>query len=212
MERVALDVAAIIDREARNVHKRYKEHVEFDDLQGEGWLYVYSHPSQVNAYKEFEKPSLAAWWLSRDLWKALDRYARRERSSQLGYEPDDEQFYAAGVIAKFMPSVLANDPTPPVSAVQEIRSSGDPAEGGEWLAAYLDVKQSYEAVSLTGNERLSLTLTFRDGVSQEALGDALGVDQKTAGRTVVRALQKLSEGLGGPAPGECPASCECRKS
>lgn len=206
-----LNIQSVIESTAHTVRKRYKEYVELEDLISEGWVHVLGHQDQMDEYLKHDKPSLAAWWLGRDIWRKMDRFARTEKSNLLGYEVDDEQYYGAELISGYMPNIFAGSAEPPVKAQQEIRANGDPAEGGEWLAGYLDVLHAWQTVKLTENEVEALRLTFQEGMSQQAVGDALGVNQTTAGRTVVRALRKLSEGLGGPRPADCPDDCECRK-
>lgn len=213
MERVTLDVDAVIKRTAYAVRGRYKNFVELDDLISEGRLHVMDHPGEVAAYTEHEKPSLAAYWLSRDVWKRMDRFARRQRAQALGYEPQDEQFYGVGLIAMMLPFVLTEQPEPPSKPIADVPKSGsDPAHGGDWLIMYLDVQKAWRETVLSDREREVLMLLYLDGDSQESVAALLYIDVRTVQRCQSRALGKLSEALGGKRPGECPYHCECHEA
>lgn len=212
MERLSiLDVDMVVNSTAYAVRGRYKNFVEFEDLVSEGWLWISEHPEQIDEYMSFERPPLAAWWLGRDVWKRMDRYARRQRAASLGYQPEDEAFYGPGVVANMLPHVLSGVPDQPVTEKTGNSNSGDPAHGGDWLVMYLDVKQAWYSTPLSDRERSVLMAVYLDGLSQGSVADLMDIDIKTVGRCLTRGIGKLSEALGGQRPGECPYTCECHE-
>jgi DNA-directed RNA polymerase specialized sigma24 family protein len=204
-----LDVDECIRRTASAVAGRYRGFVSFDDLYMEGWVWALNHPDQLNKYKEHEAPALAAYWMSRDIWKKMDRYARDERARSLGYEPADEAFYGSAQIMNMLPHVLAGVPLKPITEKPEIHSAGDPAEGGDWLASYLDVKSAWDRTVLSKREDYAIRQCVGAGESRQLVGEALGVDYRTVDRCITSAVRKLSEALGGPRPSTCKPGCEC---
>lgn len=195
-----LDINAIIERTARAVAGRYRGYVEYEDLLSEAWTYILEHEDQVQEYREHEQPSLAAWWLGRDVWKKLDKFARKERAAYKGYEVNDEQFYAPAVILNMLPYVLAEDPFPPMRERPEVSSKNDPALGGDWIVMYHDVKAAWNAAPLSTRETFCIRSCIGDELPRAAVGDDLGVDYRTVDRCIQSGVRKLVEALGGPRP------------
>jgi RNA polymerase sigma factor (sigma-70 family) len=176
-----------------------------------GELWMLEHPEKVNEYVLMEEPRLAAWRLGQDVWRAMERYARKERARSVGYKSEDEEFYSEGVIQLILPRVLKGAVEPDVKPKEEIRAPKDPAEGGDYLAGWLDVARAWRQASLSTQERTILELTYLHGASQEAIGDILGLSQPTVSRGHDRGIRKLQRYLGGAKPGDCPYSCECHE-
>jgi DNA-directed RNA polymerase specialized sigma24 family protein len=136
-------------------------------------------------------------------------YAKTEKRQCLGYEAEDEAFYGLTQIAEILPSVMWDEPEPPRSAGSEIRSTSDPAEGGNWLASWLDVKHALNVADLSARERSTLLALYADGESQASWADMLGVTAQAVQQTNTRALRKLQRVLGGERDKGCPYQCEC---
>lgn len=195
-----LDVAAVIGAQAYACKLRYPGIVEQEDLEQEAWVWVLEHPDRVKEREETEDSSLGAYRLGQDLWKVMDAYARREKAQRAGYQPEDEIFISDAVINVVLPSVLKGDPTPPEREGERVANTSDPAEGGGWLATYMDVKIAWEKADLTGRQRDLLVSYYRDGYTQAQVADALGVSQQTVAKRLKYARGKLIEKLGGREP------------
>lgn len=206
-----LDPAAVIDTAAYNVLNKFRTYVEHEDLVSVGWIWVMDHPAKMDEFIAEESASLAAWKLDKAVWKVMERYARKERAHRIGYKPKDEAFYTAAGIESMLPRVLMGDPLPDRVERAEIRPTGDPAEGGDWLAGYIDVSRAWRHAKLTQQEKTILGMTYEEGFSQEVTGEALGLSQATVSRGHDRAIRKLQSYLGGPPVGDCPYSCECHE-
>jgi hypothetical protein len=185
--------------------------VEYQDLEQIGELWMLEHPQKMEEYKTLDEPRLAAWRLGKDLWRAMERYARKERAHSVGFKSEDEEFYSDGMIELILPRVLNGTIQPDVKAREEIRAPRDPAEGGDYLASYLDVQRAWRNAPLADTERTILEFTYIHGLSQQAVGSVLSLSQPTVSRGHDRGILKLQEFLGGAKPGNCPYSCECHE-
>jgi RNA polymerase sigma factor (sigma-70 family) len=197
-----LDIESVVRSQAAKTARRYAGFVEADDLAQEGWVWIIEHPQKVKVHQETEEVSLAAYRLGQDLWKAMESYARREKASASGYEPEDELYFSHSLINLVLPSVLKDDPTPPVQAGERVANTSDPAEGGTWLATYLDVKQAWEKAPLTEAQRDLLEMYYFEEATQQEIADDLGTTQQTVAKRLKAARRKLIDRLGGPEPKE----------
>jgi hypothetical protein len=199
-ETTPLDVAAVIGAQAYAASVRYGANVDKEDLEQEAWVWVVEHPGKMKEHEANPNPQLAAYEFGRDIWSVMDLYARREKAAKGGYQPEDELFVSDAVINVVLPSVLKGDPTPPVRDGERVANTSDPAEGGVWLATWLDVKSAWEKADLTGAQRDLLVSYYRDSVTQLEISDALGIAQPTVTKRLKAARTKLIDQLGGRKP------------
>jgi len=205
-----LNVADVIGATAYGVASRYKGFVEQQDLEQEAWVWCIEHKDAVEQHLEEPDVKLAAYRLGKDVWGCMDRYARRQKASASGYQPDDDIFVSDAVINLVLPSVLKDDPNPPVKAQERTRSVADPAEGGVWLATYLDVKAAWSRADLTQGQRDLLFWYYHDEYTQAELARALEVTQQTVAKRLKQARSKLIDQLGGHRPKDSDAEYRSR--
>lgn len=201
-EKEELDVAAIIGSQAYATKMRFGTAVEQEDLQQEAWVWVLEHPAKIKEHKANENVRLAAYELGKDIWGVMDRYARKEKAQKAGYDVADDIFVSDAVINLVLPSVLKGDPTPPSRDGERVSNTSDPAEGGNWLATYLDVKKAWLAANLTGKQRDLMVSYYRFEDTQQELSQALGITQSAVARRLKAARSKLIDQLGGRKPRE----------
>lgn len=206
-----LDVQQTIEATAYGVYRNFRNYVQKEDLQQEGWLWVAEHSERVQSYVEHENPRQAHWWLDRDLWAVMDKYARSERAQFLGYETSDEAFYGKALVETLLPAVLHGDTTPSKSGDSTGPSTSDPAEGGAYLAMYLDVQHALSVAELAPRERQVVALYYGEGLSQEETAEELTISQQAVSKALRRITDKLIDKLGGRPPSNCPSDCECHK-
>lgn len=197
-----LDIGSVISAQAYACKLRYPNVVEREDLEQEAWIWVLEHPARVEERKATEDSGLGAYRLGQDLWKVMDVYARKEKAARGGYQPEDELFVSDAVINVVLPCVLKGDPTPPVREGERVADTSDPAEGGNWLATFMDVQRAWEAADLTGQQRDLLVSYYRDGLTQKDVADILKISQPTVTKRLKRARAKLIDQLGGREPRE----------
>lgn len=203
-EPYVLDIESCIESQAWTTARNYNGFVDKDDLVQEAWLWVVEHPEQVEAYKNHEQPKLAYWWLQRDLWKVMDAVCRKERAQRLGYDPSDEAFYGKALLEALLPGVLNGAPVQPQGEVSEIRSGKDPAEGGTYLAMYLDVSRAWKEASLTPRERSILRAIYGEGFLKQEVAEDLGITPQAISNQLKRSFEKMIKVLGGQYPPDIP--------
>jgi RNA polymerase sigma factor (sigma-70 family) len=197
-----LDLALAIESQASVCARKFSGFTERDDLIQEGWVWALNNKKKVDEYAAHENVGAAIFWLNRDLSRMMETYARREKAAASGYEPEDDLYFSDALINLVLPSVLKDDPTPPVQAGERVANTSDPAEGGTWLATYLDVKQAWERADLTGNQRDLLEQYYFEEATQQEIATDLGTTQPTVNKRLKNARRKLIDQLGGPEPRE----------
>jgi hypothetical protein len=195
-----LNVQDVIGSQAYSVAARFKGFVDQEDLQQVGWVWCLEHQDKVNDHLENEDVKLAAYRLGQDIWNDMDRYSRKQKASASGYQPDDDLFVSDAVINLVLPHVLKDDPNPPVKAQERTKSTADPAEGGVWLATYLDVKTGWEKADLTQGQRDLLYWYYAEEYTQAELARSLEVGQQAIASRLKRARSKIIDQLGGRRP------------
>jgi RNA polymerase sigma factor (sigma-70 family) len=197
-----LDVDRMIESAAWSVRNRFKQWVDQEDLAQEGYLWVFEHSGRVQEYLDNENPKLAYWWLSRDLWEVMDKYARVSKAQAVGYAVSDEAFYGQQLIEALLPAVLAGDTDKPKGEQVGPRQQSDPAEGGNYLVMYLDVERAWEKTKLADTERLACELYYGQGYTQTETAEQLEISQPSVQKALKRALRKMVETLGGQRPSD----------
>jgi len=195
------------------VKRKYSHFVEVEDLTQEAWLWTLEHPKAMEEYSSVpeEDERKAAYRLRRDIRAKLDKVARASRAHGLGYAPEDEEFYGRNLIMNMLPHVLAGDDTPPAAGDSEVHTPSDPAEGGKWHAAYLDVQHAWDTAPLTADQQVLLIERVFSRLTLVELADKYGVTDRTISRRVNIALKVLCDALGGERPHGCPYDCECHE-
>jgi len=195
------DAAATIGAQAYAFSSRYAGHVDKEDLEQIGWVWALEHPGKMKEHEANPNPAEATRQFGHDIWNDLDRYCRKEKAQRAGYSPEDELFVSDAVINVVLPNVLKDDPEPPARPDGErVANTSDPAEGGVWLATYMDVKSAYERADLSGQQRDLLVAYYRDEYTQAEIATQLGITQPTVNKRLKQARNKLIDMLGGRKP------------
>lgn len=197
-----LDVESVVLSQSWGCYLKYPGLVDQTDLTQEGWLWVLEHDEEVQKFCGEENVKLAAFRLGQRVGQAMDRYARKEKAAKGGYDPKDESFYGPTVISAVLPYVLTGSMTPPQGSDEKTARVNDPAEGGTWMATYLDVKHAWDKADLSADQRDLLIAYFRDDMSQAEIAETLGIQQQAVAKRLKRAKLALVDKLGGPDPGE----------
>lgn len=201
---------------ANDVFRRFHGYVDRSELVSEGWLWIQEHQAQVQAYEEDAKvdPKRAMYRIRRDITMSMEIFARSEKASQLGYSPNDEYFYTEAMLNLILPHVVYEDPDPPSRESEGPRTVNDPAEGNNWAAFYLDMKNAWENAGLGPEERVTLLMRHVEKVkSYTEVGDQLGLTYAQARKLHRQAVQRVMTFLGGLRPvQECPHDCQCHRS
>lgn len=173
--------------------KKYKGHVEFEDLKQELTLWCLEDPSR--AEKLWRAPF---WFRNRRLWTIGERYARAQKARAVGYEIDDEFYYSPELVRGLLPDALDPGASRPVGAMDEKVTTSSGA-GMEWASMVADVRRALELASKPDHELLaSVYGPWRLDINTYA--DNKGWDYKTAWSRHRRAVRRLVDLLGGTIP------------
>lgn len=181
------------------VTRRYRRYTSAQDLAQEAWVWALERPAKLEAIMAEEDEAERTRRLRNALCNHLDKVARRVKAGVLGYEADDEFFYSLGHLRDLLPDVY--DPAGRTSfsaSEHEISAKSDPAEGGNRLTEVSDV--SVALGRLGKDDQRVLFLRFGAGDTFDSIGSQLDVEPHTAEVRVSRALGRLRDELGGPAP------------
>ena len=190
------------------VHRRYRKYVDRADLTQESYAWLMTRVTHFNQMLSEEDDTKRLINQKRIAWqmrRAIERYARKEKATRSGYQPNDETFYDVTTIAQLLPYVIAsvvnetaieqaqnlvNDGTP--------RKPAAPAEGGNLLATLIDIKKAYEL--LDEDEKKILRLRYHENFTLQQLSEDTECAVSTADRRCSNALRKILNFMGGESP------------
>lgn len=192
---------------ATRVARRYRRFITMDDLMQSGYLWVAQHPKKVGELVpdagEPDKVQRQAFGrLTRLLERALEGVARTEKAARSGYHPDDEAFYSPALVEELLPTVFQADTlwNQPQGEPQEVRSTADPAESGNWPVMVLDIRQAWEKADLTPDERSCLVLRYSGGLTIDMLAAAQHASKETIIKRLRYGLAAVGRALHGVRP------------
>jgi DNA-directed RNA polymerase specialized sigma24 family protein len=197
---------------ARTIHRRYKTHVEFDDIKQElmAWAMtrIADHTEdlmEIDENKRRHNEQRIAWQMRR----VAERYARKEKASKSGYQTNDEAYYDSPTLGQLLPFVIASilDGTVLEQAQEMIndgqpKGSSSPAEGGNLLANLIDIKRGY--LQLEQDDQMLLRLRHHERFTLQQIAQVLECATSTADRRCVvayKSLRRLQDNLGGISSG-----------
>jgi RNA polymerase sigma factor (sigma-70 family) len=207
---VSVDHETVAYTAANSVYRRYSRYIDREDLVQEARLFLWEHREKLAAKEErADSEGAAANWITKDVSGHLEKVARASKAAASGYEPEDEHFYAKGIIATVLPAVLSGTREPPRKALEGMpRAKSDPAESGDWLALWLDVESALRR--LEENDVHLLVDRYGDEMTFDAIAERWGwASTDTAHRKVRGAESRLIEKLGGKKPKGCEDCAVC---
>jgi RNA polymerase sigma factor (sigma-70 family) len=199
------DLAASV---SNTIYKRYKAHVEREDLVQECYSWATSRAEWLSQQLSEENPEQRVHNESRIAWQMLrniERYARKEKASRSGYQTNDEVYYDTATFGQLLPFVITSivDNTVLEQAHEMIRDgqpkgSSSPSEGGNLLASLLDIKQAF--LKLETADRTVLIKRYHENLTLAQIAEELECAVSSADRRCNSALRRLQNNLGGQSP------------
>lgn len=193
---------AAVSSATRQLLSRYRDHVTYEDVQQECYLWLFANYKRALAWREQYEEKHAERTIVKALRNAGERYCRAEKAEHDGYVPEDEFFYSIPMVRDLLQLSFDPDWMIPGSVQLDRVSSGTPAnEGGNLMTMVSDVGRAFQ--TLSEHDRALLTQVY--GVKdpdQEIAVLALdwGITTKAADSRVRRILGRLRAALGGPNP------------
>lgn len=137
------DYDVLVRTAVSRVWRRYREYVEFDDLMQEAAVWWYGKGQKhLPVYLADANQSR----LSVSIYRYVDTYARAQKASRVGFEPRDQYRYQAREVADLIPIALDPEGLPAVGHHEGPAPKGNLAEGGDVLAALVDVRRALHAL------------------------------------------------------------------
>ena len=201
LELTPADLSAVSSA-ARQLTSRYRQHVSYEDVWQECWLWLFQNYTKAQGWREKYEPVHAERTLVKALRNAGERYCRAEKAEHEGYVPEDEFFYSIPMVRDLL--ILSFDPEwmhPGAPQLDAVRSGTPANEGGNLMAMVADVGRALQ--TLSEHDRALLTRVYdQKDPDQEIAVLALDWDvtTKAADSRVRRILGRLRAALGGPNP------------
>lgn len=196
---------------AAQVSRRYRGYTEYADLIQEGLVWVMKHPQTTR--NRLDDGRRGEFRLVSNLAKAMEKSARQNRAASLRYRPEDEAFYQRTLVEAALPGVWDDEylTHPPVDeyTTEGSRHRTDQSETSNWLVTVLDVRAAWQRSVMDENQRIALTLRYRDGQRLYQIADYLEVSDTTASNYIEKGIRVIINELGGSPPHQCQPDCEC---
>ena len=190
------------------VHKRYNQWVEREDVLQECYSWAISRTGWIKNELDVEDTKQRIHNEKRVAWQMLrnaERYCRKEKATKSGYNITDEAYYESATLGQLLPFVIASvvDGTVLEQAQEMIRDGqpkgySSPSEGGNLLAALLDIKKCF--IKLEEYDKKLLTYRYYDNYTLAQVAQVLECAVSTADRRVSNSMRKLQDLLGGVSP------------
>jgi hypothetical protein len=183
---------ALVEATVNDVHRRWREFVDKDDLMQEAYVWWYG-PGQPYLAEYLE--DLAKTRLRRSIWRHVAAYADREKRAVAPVNPD-HQTYRAREVAALLPIALDPDALPLVGVHDGgPAAKGNLAEGGNVLASLLDVRIALRTMTEDELHFLHLCADLRN--DWDRIGHHTGTEPNSAYRRHTRIAIRLTRYLNG---------------
>lgn len=188
--------SGLIDKTVADVHRRWAEYVDREDLVQEAlcWWYGPGQP-YLPAYLSDDANHVR---LRRSIWRWCARFAEREKAARSGYQPEDVYRYSARAVARLIPYCLDPDglPSGPGAAVGGPKPKGNLAESGDLLATWLDVRRALDQLAEDDLHYLHLVADLEQ--DWERVGAHTGVLPDSCRRRHARIAERMARWLNDP--------------
>ena len=194
---------------ATAVHNRYKKFVDKADLRQESLAWGYRREEVIRERMDPTLPAeeyeIARKRIAWQMMRVAQKYARKEKAAQSGYDITDESYYERVTIAHLLPFVLTSiiegtalELTQDMVQDGMPKGTSMPSEGGKLLVSLLDIKKAY--MLLDAEDKSILQYRYYQHLTLEQLGGVLECSKSTADRKADAALRNLQNALGGESP------------
>lgn len=166
--------------------------VDVDDLTGHLYLWLLNNIKSVQRWRD----EIGDGKLYVSLRREAAKYCAKEQAAAIGRPITAGNFYTVKLLDRALPYIFEDIPqtiTPvnPVTGKPEASS----AEPGLAMTILADIKAAYHGLNKELKEVLAWR--YRDGLTLEEIGELRDLSKAGAGKSVERALSRLSDSLTG---------------
>jgi len=194
---------AAINSATKILFSRYREYMEFGDIQQELYLWLFLNYDKALGWREHLSVRHAERSLIKALRRAGERACRAEKAQKVGYAPEDEFFYSVPMVADLLSLYFTPDWMIP-NGIELSRppSHKPPQEGGNLVAMVSDIGRAFQAMPEADKVLLEKVYGLDVVTSDAIAGLALdwGITYSAADNRVRRVVGRLRAKLGGPNP------------
>lgn len=182
----------VVEATVGDVYRRFSAWVEREDLLQEAAVWWYGPGQTYLPTYLAEDENLRR--LRRSLWRYVARYAEREKAHKRGYEPCDQLRYHPSEITSLLPLAMDPDGVPDGGGIKDgPKPKGNLAEGGDVLAALIDVRRALSA--LTEDDLHFLTLAQDHAHDWDLLASYTGTLADSCRRRHARITERMARWL-----------------
>lgn len=182
------------------LYSRYRNYVEYADVQQELYLWLLSHYDRVDRWRANYSERHAERTVVKALRNAGERYCRTEKAERDGYAVEDEFFYSIPMIADLLS--LSFDPLWRVPKGIDYSEQKSPSPGSELVVMVADVTRAMETLPEGDQDLLRYVYgghrTPKEAFIQKSL--EWGVSETAAYNRVRRVVGRVRAALGGENP------------
>ena len=165
--------------------------VEVDDVQSELYLWLVKHLPKVVSWRD-DPHGKGKLYVS--LKREALKYCTRESAARSGQPLTRDQFYSEKMLDKALPFMW--EQWPETTVRQDPRTGkvlDRPFEFSNAIAIMADIKSAF--FGLPADMQELLAFKYRDGLTNDEIGDLRDMTDEGARQAVGRALKRLSEAL-----------------
>ena len=195
-----------VQNQAAKVVKWFGDWVSFDDTVQELWLWLLSNPKRFEPLLLAEEDpntlkedlTTERKFLCRNLLRAGNRWAQREKAKQVGYKVRDLTWYSESLIATLLGVKFGGKQFEP-SSLEDQRRARKPLNEGLGLEAMLcDVDVALE--KLSAEHQMLVIRAYGLDEPVQSIADDFGVTRQAMDKKLARVLGKMVNHLGGESP------------
>lgn len=192
---------AAVASAARMLYSRYRNYVEYEDVQQVLYLWLLEKYDRVVRWRAEHDEERAYRTQVKALRNAGERYCRTEKAERDGYAPEDEFFYSLKMVADLLE--LAFDPEWMLPRGIDYTDESPPVNvGSDLMTMVADVGRAYNTLPKTDQDLLRYCYGG-DRTHSEAIAN-LSIKWKcsssAAYNRVRRVVGRVRAALGGPNP------------
>lgn len=154
---------------ARLLTNQYRPYVEFEDMLQEARLWLFTHPQNIEHAILSESGRIYQPQLVSEVATYLTPRAKKEKARSLGVTTTHQSRYTVEAVEAVLPALWDLTPTPiPGTPETAGRGASDPAYGGGFHVAVMDVKRAMAAVTSKAQQKVLFVVYGMGTTGREA--------------------------------------------
>lgn len=195
------DINDVLTVVAHRLARKYRPHVEAQDVRQDLWVWVLSRPKRLANLLAAEEPDdvkRELKFLERNTYRAGDIKCRAEKAKRTGYRTSDEYFYSQAVIVALIEAHCNNDTMVSEMSSDRVRRTRTLSEGMEIETMLADFRSAFSC--LEPDQQNLLIRLHGHNTPSKVIAEERGVTRQAIEGRAARLVERLIEELGGDNP------------